>query len=121
MLRFVVVTFEILALIMILRSSFVQFWLSDMQMSTSEWMHNISLTIDNHQLNKFRNGISQSVQGLTEPQTEYLHKITSTKIELIKFNQHYCLEGDKNPYIFGSNLRFVCGEINRKGIIKELS
>jgi hypothetical protein len=118
MLRFVVVTFEILALIMILRSAFVQFWLSDMQTTTSEWMHGISMTIDNQQLAKFRNDISAHVQDLSEPQTEYLHRITSTKIELGKFNLHYCQAGDKNPFIYGTNLHYVCGEISRKGILE---
>lgn len=118
MLRFVVVTFEILALIMILRSAFVQFWLSDMQTSTSQWMHGISMTIDNQQLAKFRNQISDHVQDLSEPQTAYLHRITSTKTELNNFNLHYCYAGDKNPYIYGTNLHYVCGEISRKGILK---
>jgi len=121
MLRFVVVTFEILALIMILRSAFVQFWLSDMQSSTSQWMHGISMTIDNQQLAKFRNGISTHVQDLTEPQTEYLHKITSTKTELNNFNRYYCRAGDKNPFIYGTNLRYVCDEISRKGILRKFS
>jgi hypothetical protein len=121
MLRFVVVTFEILALVMILRSGFVQFWLSDIQMTTTQWMHGISMTVDNQQLAKFRNEISAHVQDLTEPQTEYLNKITSTKTELKKFNLHYCHSGDKNPYIYGFNLRHVCGEISRKGILDEFS
>lgn len=118
MLRFVVVTFEILALIMVLRSAFVQFWLSDMQTTTSQWIEGISTTIDNQQLAKFRNNISAHVQGLSEPQTEYLYRITSTKTELNKFNLHYCRTGDKNPFIYGNNLHFVCGEISRKGILE---
>ena len=121
MLRFFVVTFEILALIMILRSALVQLWLSDMQTTTSQWMHGISMTIDNQQLAKFRNEISEQVQGFTESQTEYLYKITSTKTELKNFNLHYCYAGDKNPYIYGFNLRHVCGEISRKGILDNLS
>ena len=118
MLRFVVVTFEVLALIMILRSPFVQLWLSDMQTSTSQWMHGISMTIDNQQLIKFRNGISAHVQNLSNSQAEYLYKITSTKIELNSFNMLYCRAGDKNPFIYGNNLHYVCGEISRKGILK---
>jgi hypothetical protein len=121
MLRFVVVTFEILALVMILRSVFVQFWLSDMQTTTTQWMHGISMTIDNQQLTKFRNEISAHIQDLTEPQTEYLYKITSTKAELKNFNLHYCYTGDKNPYIYGTNLRHLCGEISRKGILDTFS
>ena len=121
MFRFVVVTFEILALIMILRSGFVQFWLSDKQTSTTQWMYGISMTIDNQQLAKFRNDISDHVQNFTDPQTAYLYKITSTKIELNNFNLHYCHAGDKNPYIYGTNLRHVCGEISRKGILDKFS
>lgn len=121
MLRLIVVTFEILALVMILRSGFVQFWLSDIQTKTTQWMHGISMTVDNQQLAKFRNEISAHVQDLTEPQTEYLNKITSTKTELKNFNLHYCYSGDKNPYIYGLNLRHVCGEISRKGILDEFS
>ncbi|MEP1446236.1 MAG: hypothetical protein ABJK37_09025 [Paraglaciecola sp.] len=118
MLRFVVVTFEILALIMILRSAFVQFWLSDVQSTTSEWMHGISMTIDNQQLAKFRNEISENVDNLSEPQEKYLQRITSTKTELNNFNIHYCQARDKNPFIYGSNLQYVCGEISRKGILE---
>lgn len=117
MLRFVVVTFEILALIMILRSAFVQFWLSDVQSTTAQWMQGLSMTVDNHQLTKFRNEISDHVQNLSETQTEYLHRITSTKTELSNFNLHYCRAGDKNPFIYGNNLHYVCGEISRKGIL----
>jgi hypothetical protein len=121
MLRFIVVTFEVLALIMILRSAFVQFWLSDVQTTTSQWMLDISMTIDNQQLASFRKDILAHVQGLTEPQTEYLHRITSTKTALKKFNKHYCHAGDKNPFIYGTNLRYVCGEISRKGILDKFS
>jgi hypothetical protein len=117
MLRFVVVTFEVLVLIMILRSSSVQVWLSDMQTSTSKWMYGISMTIDNQQLTQFRNGISAHVQNLSNSQTKYLYKITSTKIELNSFNMLYCRAGDKNPFIYGNNLHYVCGEISRKGIL----
>jgi hypothetical protein len=121
MLRFVIFTFEVLALSMILRSAFVQFWLSNMQTTTTQWMHDISMTIDNQQLARFRNEISAHVQSLTEPQTKYLHKITSTKTELNIFNLHYCQAGDKNSYIYGSNLRQVCGEISRKGVINKFT
>ena len=121
MLRFTVVTFEILALIMFLRSALVQFWLSDMQTTTSQWMLDLSLTIDNQQLSKFRKDISAHLQDISEPQTEYLYRITSTKTELNKFNLHYCRAGDKNPFIYGTNLRYVCGEISRKGILSKFS
>ncbi|MBL4631709.1 MAG: hypothetical protein JKY14_11310 [Paraglaciecola sp.] len=121
MLRFVLVTFGILTLIMILRSTFAQIWLSDMQTGTSKWMHSLSMVIDNQQLAKFRDEISANVQDLNKPQTEYLYRITRTKTELNNFDLLYCRAGDKNPYIYGSNLRYLCGEISRNGILKKFS
>jgi hypothetical protein len=121
MFRFVVVTFEVLALIMILRSAFVQFWLSDMQTSASDWMVELSLTIDRQQLAKFREGIVANTQKLSEAQTEYLERITSTKTELNNFNMLYCIAGDKNPFIYGANLQLVCSEIGRKEILKKFA
>ena len=118
MFRFVVVTFEILALIMILRSAFMQRLFSDIQASTLQWMHSISMTIENQQLSKFRNGISENIQNLTDSQIKYLYRITSSKAELNRFNLHYCRAGDKNPFIYGTNLHYVCSEISRKGILK---
>lgn len=121
MLRFIVVSFEILALVMVLRSAFVQYWLSDMQTTTSQWMLGVSQTIDNQQLAKLRNEITNQVADLTAPQEKYLLKITSTKTLLNNFNLHYCRAGDKNPYIYGTNLRLVCHEISRKGILDKFS
>mgnify|MGYP007046326772 CR=1 FL=1 len=43
MFKFFIVTFEILALVMVLRTSFVQFWLSDIQSSTADWMLEMSM------------------------------------------------------------------------------
>ena len=121
MFRFVVITFEILALIMILRSGLVQFWLSDIQTSTTQWIHGVSMTMDNQQLAKFRNDISDHVQNLTDTQTASLYKITSTKTELNNLNLHYSHAGDKNPYIYCTHLRHVCGEIIRNGMLDKFS
>lgn len=118
MFRFVVVSFEILALIMILRSAFVQFWLSDIQTTASQWMNDVSLVLDNKQLSSFRSGIVKHSQNLNEAQIAYILKITSSKSELKHFNQLYCQAGDKNPFIYGINLRYLCVEIDRQEIIK---
>jgi len=119
MFRFVVVTFEVLALVMILRSAFVQFWLSDLQVTASQWINDITLVIDNKQLANFRSGITQHSQNLNEAQLEYILKITSSKSELKRFNYLYCQTGDKNPFIYGINLRYICVEIDRQKMIND--
>lgn len=120
MLRFIVITFEILALVVIMRSAFVQYWLSDMQSATSDWMHELSLTLEKRELADFRDNIRSHAEDLNESQIEYLENITSTKVALTKFNTYYCHAGDKNPYIYGVNLQYICGQIVSNGILKEL-
>ncbi|MGS2721675.1 hypothetical protein [Paraglaciecola aestuariivivens] len=120
MFRFVVVSFEILALIMVLRSDFVQYWLSDLQTSASQWMDQVANVVENQQLSEFREDIKNYSQNLKPAQEEYIDKITENKAQLTRFNQHYCVAGDKNPFIYGVNLRYLCSEIQRKKIIKEV-
>lgn len=117
MFRFFVVIFEVLALVMILRTSFVQFWLSDFQSSVADWMLEISLVVETQQLQELRNEIAPHTQNLHEYQKDYLDEITKNKSALNNFNIFYCQNGDKNPYIYGASLRYVCSEISRKGIL----
>ncbi|MCF2948751.1 hypothetical protein L0668_11585 [Paraglaciecola aquimarina] len=118
MFKFFIVTFEVLALVMVLRTSFVQFWLSDIQSSAADWMLEMSMLIDNQQLEKLRAEISPHTQNLNGYQRDYLRQITDNKAALGSFNQFYCQNGDKNPYIYGASLHYVCSEIGRTGILK---
>ncbi|MGJ8679324.1 hypothetical protein [Paraglaciecola sp.] len=118
MFKFFIITFEILALVMVLRTSFVQFWLSDLQSSTADWMLELSMVIDNQQLEKLRNEIAPHTQNLNGYQRDYLRQITENKAGLDSFNQFYCQNGDKNPFIYGASLQYVCSEIGRAGILK---
>jgi hypothetical protein len=121
MFRFFVITFEILVLVLILRSPFVQFWLSDVQASIADWMLDMSLIVDNQQLASFRQEIALRTQNLSEYQLKYLRQITDNKARLKDFNRLYCQGHDKNPYLYGASLRYLCDEIGRKGILRKYS
>jgi hypothetical protein len=118
MFKFFIITFEILALVMVLRTSFVQFWLSDIQASAADWMLEMSMVVDNQQLQSLRNEMAPHTQNLNEYQKDYLREVTQNKTALGNFNLFYCQNGDKNPYIYGASLKYVCGEIGRAGILK---
>ncbi len=117
MIRFLVVSFEILVLIMVLRSDFVQFWLSDLQSKASQWMTEISSSLDNNQLEELRDTVKVQSLNLNEAQLDYLSDVTYSKVKLARFNQFYCVQGDKNPYLYGINLRLLCTEIQRTGLL----
>ena len=118
MFRFFVITFEILALVVILRTPFVQFWFSDIQTSVANWMLEVSMTMEKSQLDDFRTEIAPHIQNLKGYQKDYLFQVTENKSTLRSFHLHYCQGNDKNPYIYGASLRYVCGEINRQRILE---
>ncbi len=118
MFKFFVVTFEILALVVVLRSSFVQYWLADFQDAAANWMLEISLLMDKQQLETLRAEIMPHTQNLADYQKDYLRQVTQSKASLASFHLYYCQNNDKNPYIYGASLRYVCSEINRAGILK---
>jgi hypothetical protein len=114
-----VITFEILALVVVLRSPFVQYWFSGMQTAAANWMFDVSMIIDNKELADFRNEIAPHMQNLNSYQKEYLLQITESKYVLRNFDNYYCQNNDKNPFIFGASLRYLCSEIGRKGLLKD--
>jgi len=114
MIRLFIVFLEIVALVAILRSPFMQYWFSDMQNTMSNWMTEISELADQQELGELRDVIAPHMQNMNTYQKDYLHDITSSKYKVEHFRQLYCEAGDKNPFIYGASLRYFCTEINRK-------
>lgn len=110
--RFVVLILEIAVLVVILRSPFVQFWLSDIQNSLSELMMDIALAGERQMLSGLREKVAPHIANLKDYQKAYLEDGMSSRAKLEHFTLHYCQGGDKNPYIYGHTLTYLCSEIN---------
>lgn len=116
--RLFIISFEILALIVMLRSPFMQYWFSDIQSDVADWMLEISLIAEKKELALFRQSIASHTQDLNEYQKEYLNNISANKTAMSHFNSLYCESHDKNPYLYGANLRYICAEISRSRLLK---
>jgi hypothetical protein len=116
--RFFIISFEILALIALLRSPFIHYWFNDIQSEVADWMLDLSLIAERKELSNFRELIASHAENLTESQRDYLNTITQSKISMSHFNTLYCESNDKNPYFYGANLRYVCTEISRSRVLK---
>jgi hypothetical protein len=114
MFRLLIISLEIFALVAILRSPFVQYWFTDTQSSLSDWMTELSELADQQELGELRDVIAPHMQNMKGYQKDYLDDITSSKHKVGHFRRLYCEAGDKNPYIYGSSLRYFCSEIKRK-------
>ncbi|KXI30936.1 hypothetical protein [Paraglaciecola hydrolytica] len=118
MFRFIIISFEILALVAVLRSPFVHYLFGDAHQHVADWMLDLSLIAERKQLAEFRELIASGIQNLNDSQLEYLHDITSSKIRVVDFNRMYCEASDKNPYIYGATLQYTCSQIARSGVAK---
>ena len=113
MFRFFVIAVEIILLVIILRSSVVQYFFSDIHQSLSDWMLEMSLVAEKQELKSLRDEISPITSNMKDYQRDYVEEVTSEKLRLKMFHQQYCVNGDKNPYVYGASLTSICRAIER--------
>ncbi|MDF2179057.1 hypothetical protein P2G88_12425 [Aliiglaciecola sp. CAU 1673] len=109
--RFVVLILEIAFLVVVLRSPFVQYWFSDMQNSLSDLMLEIALAGERQMLSGLREKVAPHIANLKDYQKAYIDDVMSSRAKLEQFNLRYCQAGDKNPYVYGNTLTYLCSEI----------
>ncbi|MDT0627416.1 hypothetical protein [Alteromonas sp. W364] len=109
--RTFVIMIEIIILIIVLRTSFVQYFLSDIQQTVLGWIENVAEIPEQQSLATIRERFFHNNMSLQPHQTDYVVLITDSKESLTKFNERYCINNDKNPFIYGANLNRLCGHI----------
>lgn len=115
--RGVILAIEVAVLIAVLQSSFVQFFLQDIQEQVTDILLDISNYAESQELNELRQSMAPHVTTLTQSQKDYLADITQSKDKLQKFNSDYCLGNDKNPFVYGTTLKVFCGQIQSSKIL----
>jgi hypothetical protein len=118
MFRFFIISLELFVLVAILRTPFMQYMLSGFQAVATDWMVEISQLAENQELGQLREVINPHMQNLNDYQKNYLDDITSSKTKVGHFHRLYCQLGDKNPYIYGASLNYLCNEINRTTLLR---
>lgn len=118
MLRFFIISLEILAVVAILRSSFVHYLFGDTHQRVADWMLDLTLIAERKQLAEFRDSIISQVENLNDNQLAYLEELTASKSRLADFNRMYCESNDKNPFIYGATLHYTCEQIASRGLLK---
>lgn len=117
MFRILVIAIEIGVLVLLLRSPYVQYLFSDVQLGLSDWLTELALAAEREELSELRESVEHVTGAMREYQQDYWFDVTSTKLKLVNFNQLYCINGDKNPYIYGNNLRVVCTSIQSSRLL----
>ncbi|WP_100656184.1 hypothetical protein [Alteromonas flava] len=112
-----IVFIEVVLLVTVLRTPFMQYWLGDMQDTATEWMTVIAEIPDKQEISQLYDNIQPAVGGMTEKQREYLDEVMRNRQSVEHFHRQYCVNGDMNPFIYGTSLRVVCREMTQSALL----
>lgn len=113
MFRSFAIALEVAVLVVILQLPFVQYLLSDVQETVSEWMTEIAQREEREQLADISANLKGQIDAMRPYQQEYVATILSSRLQLIQFYDNYCVNDDRNPYVYGATLHLFCQEIKR--------
>ena len=108
MLRFFIIAAEIIVLVMILRSPFVQYLFADVQASISNWLIHVTTIPERRELKSLRDKINIQLSPLKPYQQSYVEQITQSKDGLNQFYVDYCKTGEINPNFSGTKRLQIC-------------
>ncbi|GGO66487.1 hypothetical protein [Bowmanella pacifica] len=111
--RTFIIILEIALLVVVLRSSFVQYWLGDIQESLSNWMTEIAQTAERQELAALRDRVRPNIAAMNDYQKDYVMDMLSSRTKMEHFQLYYCINKDKNPFVYGATLLYLCSEIGR--------
>ena len=91
MFRSFAIALEVAVLVVILQLPFVQYLLSDVQETVSEWMTEIAQREEREQLADISANLQGQIDAMRPYQQEYVATILSSRLQLIKFYDNYCV------------------------------
>ncbi|MDO6565715.1 hypothetical protein Q4561_01460 [Alteromonas sp. 1_MG-2023] len=117
MLRFFIIFAEIVLLIIVLRSSFVQYFFSDVQSTVSQWFVSISELPEHRELDQLRERTNSQLSPLKEFEVNYLEKILASRTSVMRFHVGYCETTDINPNFTHGKRKQLCSLIEQSKLL----
>ena len=118
MFRSIAVIIEIAILVVVLQLPFVQYLLSDVQVTMSDWMEEIATREERKQLAEIKDSLAVQYSAMRPYQQDYFDTVLSSRVRTLQFYDAYCENEDRNPYIHGVTLHSFCSEIRRSPELK---
>lgn len=119
MLRFFIITAEIIVLVLIFRSPFVQYLFEDVQNSVSDWFISLSTLPEQRALEGLRTDITAQLKPLRPYQQNYVENITVSKDSVKRFYANYCQKDDINPNFSGAKREQLCHTIAQSSLMRK--
>lgn len=107
----IVLIIQIILLVLFLRSSFAQHFFGDTAKQVLTWFDSVSTLPERQKIMTLRDTFMRNNMSLKPHQVDYVIEVTETAESISRFYQLYCVKDDKNPYMFGANLKKFCSDI----------
>ncbi|AUI81347.1 hypothetical protein [Alteromonas macleodii] len=118
MLRFFIIAAEIIVLVIVLRSPFVQYLFEDIQNSLSEWLVSIATLPEREELRSLQDKINIQLSPLKSYQQTYVQQITADSASVKRFYHTYCEKDDINPNFTGTKRVQLCLIIKQSSVMQ---
>ena len=118
MLRFFIIAAEIIVLVIVLRSPFVQYLFEDIQNSLSEWLVSIATLPEREELRSLQDKINIQLSPLKPYQKTYVQQITADSASVKRFYHTYCEKDDINPNFTGTKRAQLCLIIKQSSVMQ---
>ncbi|WP_370134766.1 hypothetical protein [Alteromonas sp.] len=118
MLRFFIIAAEIIVLVIVLRSPFVQYLFEDIQNSLSEWLVSIATLPEREELRSLQDKINIQLSPLKPYQQTYVQHITADSASVKRFYHTYCEKDDINPNFTGTKRVQLCLIIKQSSVMQ---
>ncbi|APD85114.1 hypothetical protein BM527_02860 [Alteromonas sp. Mex14] len=118
MLRFFIIAAEIIVLILVLRSPFVQYLFEDIQNTVSDWLVSIATAAERESLTNLQEDINGKLSPLKPYQQSYIQQITADSASVKRFYNTYCENDDINPNFSGTKRAQLCLIIKQSPVMQ---
>ena len=118
MLRFFIIAAEIIVLILVLRSPFVQYLFEDIQNTVSDWLVSIATAAERESLTNLQEDINGKLSPLKPYQQSYIQQITADSASVKRFYHTYCENDDINPNFSGTKRAQLCLIIKQSPVMQ---
>lgn len=112
-----IILIQIILLVLFLRSDFAQHFFGGIAVVVVDWYESVIDVPERRKIMALRDTYMRNNMALKPHQVDYVIEVTQSATSINQFYRLYCVKDDKNPYIFGANLKKFCADIQQSQLL----
>lgn len=112
-----IIIIQIIILFLFLRSEFAQHFFGGVASTVVGWYEDLVSVPERSKIIALRDKFMRNNMSLKPHQVDYVIEITDSVDEIDRFYHLYCINKDKNPYIYGKNLSKLCSDMQSSELL----